>query len=45
MKIYLESLKNMINKGITRSKMCVNVGQCFNDGDNNMFVEVQQGTP
>lgn len=43
MGIYIESLTNLINRAEKRSEICVQVGKCFRDGDNSMFVEIRDG--
>lgn len=43
MGIYVESLTNLIHASTKRSDICVEVGKCFRDGDNSMFVEMSQG--
>lgn len=43
MNIYGISLTNLIHKSEKRSDICVQIGKCFRDGDNHMFVEIHGG--
>lgn len=42
MKIYVESLENLIQAGNT-TKACSMIGKCFGDGSSSMFVEMTSG--
>lgn len=43
MKIYGISLTNLIHRAEKRADICVQIGKCFRDGDNHMFVEIHRG--
>lgn len=43
MHIYVESLTNLLGRNEKRSEICVKVGKCFRNGDNSMFVEINEG--
>lgn len=43
MTIYVESLTNLLHRKEKRSDICVQVGKCFRNGDNSMFVEINEG--
>lgn len=43
MHIYVESLTTLLGRNEKRSEICVKVGKCFRNGDNSMFVEINEG--
>lgn len=43
MRIYGISLTTLIKRNEKRSEICGKIGKCFQDGDNNMFVEINRG--
>lgn len=45
MHIYGISMSNLIKRAEKRSDICVQIGKCYQDGDNSMFVEIRAAQP